>query len=84
MVELLVGLPLAGSALGEHSANRLKESDIVANTDRFVMWDSEGKCLRQIGHCAQQTVLAVLQRKDVLLSSRKKRKPLGRRASQPA
>ena len=80
VVELLVGLALAGRALGEHRAHRLEEADVVADAQRLVVRHRQRERLRQLGDGAQQPRLAVLLRQDVLLRRRQQRQPLLRRA----
>ena len=70
VVELLVGLALAGYALRQHRPHRLEEAHVVADSQRLVVRHGRGEGLRQLRHRSQQPVLAVLLRQDVLLRRR--------------
>ena len=70
MIQLLVGLPLAGRGLGQDRAHGLEEADVVADAQRFLMGHREREGLGQRRDGAQQPVLAVLLREDVLLRRR--------------
>ena len=76
VVELLVGLPLARDALGEHGTDGLVEADVVADRDRLVGRDGQRERRRELGHGLEQPRLAVLLGEDVLLRGREQREPL--------
>ena len=70
-----------GVALREHRAHRLEEPHVVANAQRLLVRHRERERLRQLGDGAQQPVLAVLLREDVLLRRGQQRQALLRRAA---
>ena len=60
VVEVLLGLALAGSALCQHRPDRLEERHVVPNADRLVAGDGERERLARVRVTApQEPVLAV-------------------------
>ena len=80
VVQFLIGTHLAGGALGQRRANGLEERHVVANAGRLLVRDSEGERLLQLAHDADEALLAVLLRQDVLLGYGQQLQPLGRAA----
>jgi hypothetical protein len=80
VVELLIGPPVAGRALGQDGAHRLEEADVVADLERRLVRDRERERLRELRDGTEEPRLAVLLGEDVLLRRRQHGQPLPRRA----
>ena len=83
MIKLFVRLRRTRNALGENGANRLEESDVVANAHGLIVRHRQREGLRQFLDRLQQPLLAIFLRQDVFLRGGQNTQSLWRRSGLP-